>query len=96
MKLLVFSSLVLMATGAAAQNLPSVPASPDTCYTLRRYQVEPSEKLQPLSKPARTTTCTPASRFRVKYLPETVAPREPKRAKCVECDREPRPEDKKK
>lgn len=96
MKLLVFSSLVLMAMGAVAQNPAAVPQSPDTCYTLRRYQVAPSEQLQPFSKPPRATTCAPASRFRVKYLPSTAEPRDPKRAKCVECDKELRPEDKRK
>lgn len=95
MKLLVFSSLVLMAAGAAAQNPPTVPATPDTCYTLRRYRVKRSEKPQPLSKPLESTTCTPASRFKVKYLPSTAEPREPQRTKCVECDKEPRPEEKK-
>lgn len=96
MKLLVFSSLVLMAVGAAAQNPPRVPDTPDTCYTLRSYRVQPSEKLQPLSRPPRLTTCTPASRFRVKYLPDAVEVRAPKRARCVQCDREPSPEEKKK
>lgn len=81
MRTLIFS--LVLAAVAGAQELPAgVPQQ--TCYALRTYQVQRSEKVQSLSPP-RVTTCTPAGKFRVKYLPETVKEREVRKAACPEC-----------
>ena len=80
----VLSMFLLVSMAAVAQELPlGTPQS--GCYALRKYQVARSEKVQPLSPP-RVTTCTPASKFRVKYLPETVREREVRKAGCPECE----------
>lgn len=102
MKLAMMAPILLLATSLAAQNAGSphavaasdntsfsLPEHADTCYVLRTYYAPRSERPKQLSGPMRTTTCTPASRFRVKYLPNATEAHEPVRAKCPECDDKP-------
>jgi hypothetical protein len=60
------------------------------CYAIRTFTMEGNgEQLHPYKEAPAPTTCTPANRFRVKYIPKLTFLPYVRRAKCPGCSTVP-------
>lgn len=77
--------------GGQASN--QVEANSGLCYAIRTFtvggDVEQLQQLQPYRTAPRTTTCTPANRFRAKYIPNLTRIPDVSRARCPNCSTVP-------
>src|SRR5512146_222020 len=102
MKSLVCATILLLAMSAAAQKAAPDAAGAakqaqnsirlgdaNSCLALRTILVRHSERMQSFPAVRGSSTCTPANRFRVEYIPGAVQNREVKDTKCTDCAVEP-------
>ena len=99
MKPLVCATVLLLAMSAAAQKPAPAAAKQaqnsirlgdaNSCLALRSFFVRRSEHMQAYPAVRGSSTCTPANRFRVEYIPAAVQNREVKDTKCTDCAVEP-------